>query len=351
MTALKMSAGSQALERIEENGLTPDLVRTVIGASGGPKWLVLKGLDFFLFGKWLADTTHKIDLIGSSIGAWRMMLAAHPDAGQMFEKFLTGYFSYKTDGGLSPEEISRQSYDIIAELIPPGDMDAILENPYRNLNIVAVLCKGWSGSDKKIYEAAGLLGAAARNYIDRENLVQHFDRVNFHAHSTAANSDDWRDFNRTDVRLTRDNLADALMASGSVPFVIAPVKDIPGAPKGVYRDGGVIDYHFDIDWQLKEGIVLYPHFYGHVVPGWFDKSRKSRHKTQTVQTNTLMLYPSDAFVAGLPGGKIPERKNFTAMSDAERLKYWHIVVRESERLAEEFDTLLHNHGALMDQLR
>ena len=36
------------------------------------------------------------------------------------------------------------------------------------------------------------------------------------------------------------------MASGSIPIVMKRVRNISCAPKGIYRDGGLIDYHFDL---------------------------------------------------------------------------------------------------------
>ncbi|MBL4640120.1 MAG: hypothetical protein JKY57_06280 [Kordiimonadaceae bacterium] len=63
-----------------------------------------------------------------------------------------------------------------------------------------------------------------------------------------------------------------------------------------------------------------------------------------------MLAPSDDFVAGLPGGKIPDRNDFSRMSDEDRLKNWAVVISKSEKLAEEFSMCLDSPGQLMDRL-
>ena len=152
------------------------------------------------------------------------------------------------------------------------------------------------------------------------------------------------------MKLQADAIHDALMASGSIPFVVEAVRDIMGAPKGVYRDGGVIDYHFEIPWQYDDGIVLYPHFYGHLVPGWFDKARERRRVTGDMLDQQLILAPTDEFVASLPNGRIPDRKNFTDMEDSERLPYWRQVVDMSYRMADEFGELCQNQDALMNRL-
>jgi len=350
MKALRLIAGKEARRRIEHKGLTPDLVRLVVGASGGPKWLILRGLDQYVFGDWLKDAKGPIDMVGSSIGAWRMTLASHPDAGAMFNAFEDAYFSYRKEDGATPEAVTKASYRILDQIMGPDVRDAIIANKARNLNIVAVRCLGATGSQSRFLEGAGLLGAFAANSISRPLLGNFFQRAVFHSGEQVACSSVWADFSRIDVKLQVGAIHDALMASGSIPFVVEAVRDIMGAPKGVYRDGGVIDYHFEIPWQYDDGIVLYPHFYGHLVPGWFDKARQNRRVTGDVLDQQLILAPTDEFVASLPNGRIPDRKNFTEMEDSERLPYWRQVVDMSYRMADEFGELCQNQDALMNRL-
>lgn len=350
MKALRLIAGKTARARIEDRGLTPDLVRMVVGASGGPKWLILRGLDQFVFGEWLTGATRPIDMVGSSIGAWRMTLASHPEPGRMFRTFEDAYFRYRKEDGASPEAVTKASYRILNRIMGPDVCDEIVTNSQRNLNIVAVRCLGAAASQSRFFEGAGILGAAAANAISRPLLKNFFQRAVFHSGPDVACSAAWADFDRIDVPLAAGALHDALMASGSIPFVVDAVRDIMGAPKGVYRDGGVIDYHFEVPWRYDDGIVLYPHFYGHLVPGWFDKSRQSRWVKGDVLAQQLILAPSDEFVATLPYARIPDRKNFIEMEDSERLPYWRQVVDMSYRLAEEFGELCQNHDQLMNRL-
>ncbi|WP_417463865.1 patatin-like phospholipase family protein [Kordiimonas sp.] len=350
MKALRLVAGKTARKRIEANGLTPEMVRMVVGASGGPKWLVLRGLDQFVFGNWLVQSNNHIDMVGSSIGAWRMTIASHPEPGLMFKCFEDAYFGYRKEDGASPEAVTRASYKILSEVMGPKVCEQIVSNPKRNLNIVAVRCVGPTASSSRMVEGAGLLAAASLNAISRSTLKTFFKRAVFYSGDDVACSALWRDFDRIDAKLSPNSLHDALMASGSIPFVVDPVIDIEGAPKGVYRDGGVIDYHFDVPWSYDEGIVLYPHFYGHLVPGWFDKMRKNRKAGAQALDQQLVLAPSDEFVASLPYGRIPDRKNFSDMEDTERKPYWRKVVDESYRLADELSMLLEKPDLLLERL-
>jgi len=350
MTALRLIAGKTARNRIAEHGLTPELVRMVLGASGGPKWLVLMGLDKFIFGDWLARAPQSIDLVGSSIGAWRMASAAHPEPAKILARFHELYFQFKKADAESPKILTQASYRFLHELFDGGEDEKIVGNTQRNLNIVTARAKGLNATSSKWLEGAAILASAGANAASRSLLAKFFDRVVFHSGSGVVCPEAWPDFHRRDVKVRANTLADVLMATGSIPFVADPIANIAEAPKGVYRDGGVIDYHFDIPWKFDEGIGLYPHFYGHIIPGWFDKKRMARRARGAVWDQMLMLAPTNAFVANLPGGKIPERSNFTEMSDAERISYWKKVTLESERLAHEFSECLARPGLLLDRL-
>ena len=109
-------------------------------------------------------------------------------------------------------------------------------------------------------------------------------------------------------------------------------QDIQGAPKGMYRDGGIIDYHFDVTFN-REGLTLYPHFNDQPKAGWFDKNL-DRSVSRESYKNTVLITPSAEFVASLPFGKIPDRKDFEKIPAQERLAYWRTVLSETDRLAE-----------------
>ena len=77
--ALTFLAGPSALRRIQQEGLQPEMVQGVTAAAGGPKWLVLSGLDKYLFPDWFADRQQPLYLLGSSSGAWRMACVTMKD--------------------------------------------------------------------------------------------------------------------------------------------------------------------------------------------------------------------------------------------------------------------------------
>lgn len=185
-------------------------------------------------------------------------------------------------------------------------------------------------------QATGLMGAALANAISRRALAGFYERALFtdprdHEHYAA-----YPELARRTHALTPGNLLSAVLASGSIPMVLAGVRDIPGAPEGVYRDGGITDYHFDLSFAPRGGLTLYPHFYSHLTPGWFDKSLGWRRVAPQRLADTVILCPTREFLQRLPGGRIPDRSDFVEFDDAEREHRWSRVVDESRRLGDDF---------------
>ena len=138
--------------------------------------------------------------------------------------------------------------------------------------------------------------------------------------------------------LTPGNLPQALLASGSIPLLMQAARDLPGSPSGCYWDGGIIDYHLALPYPRIDGLVLYPHFVDYLTPGWLDKYFPSRRARGAELANVIMVSPSREFVAGLPGGKLPDRSDFKRYGAdyAARIGVWRCAISESERLAEAF---------------
>ena len=76
---LDIYCGENALKTIQENGFKQELFTNFLGASGGPKWFTLFGLDKYLFGDFFKERTTELNLIGSSAGAFRAACFAQKD--------------------------------------------------------------------------------------------------------------------------------------------------------------------------------------------------------------------------------------------------------------------------------
>jgi hypothetical protein len=311
----------------------------VVGASGAAKWLVLHGLESKLFTQWFAGRQEPLHLFGTSIGAWKSLAAARHDPQAGFDCLAQGYINQRYQGKITREQVARETARIMAEFLRSGVADEVLAHPYCRLHFATVRCHGLLGSDLPRMELAGLLAAWMLNRVSRRLLRRMCPPTLLYDARQSPPFEVEDEFCGGQVPLTRENLGPALLASGSIPGVMAGVRDISGAPSGVYRDGGLYHYHPAFDFLGgTEGIVLYPHFYHEVTLGWLDKGRRCRVADGRRLADVLLLVPSPEFVATLPYGRIPDRHDFLRLQgrDSERIAGWQRAVTLSRRLGEAF---------------
>ncbi len=361
-SSLTLRAGPRALEIVRERGLRAEDVDVLPGASGGAKWLAIAGLDRYLFGTVLRATsdsgdrvrTRPLHCIGSSIGSWRMACLAQRDPVSALER---GHLAYIYDQHYSTKPSTREVTRVLSacldRLLSSSGVDEILSHPFARLHVITARGRGLAASERRLALASSLALAASANVVRRRSLALQFERTVFHSAGAESPFLHLRDLPTRHHTLTRDNLRDALLASGSIPLLVDGVR-IAGRPHELHWDGGVLDYHLDLDFGSGDGLVLYPHFYSHVVPGWFDKSlpwRRARGRARARNFDrALLIAPSNEFVASLPGGKIPDRRDFFAFPAAERMRRWQHVLDASARLGDELHDLIAT-GRLADQVR
>lgn len=347
--ALTIKAGKRALTRIREQGLNPADVGIVPGAAGGPKALGIQGLDLALFGDWLQRAPRQRSLIGASIGSWRFASACLPDAAAGIRRLGDLYTSQRFAKGVSMAQVTQSCSLMLEQLLGEDDV-SVLNNPHYRLNIVVVKSHGLLQHDHRGVLSLGLSSVIGNNLLGRARLARHFERVILHDARTSPPLEALHDFPSRFLALDSSNLRHALLASGSIPMIMQGIRDIPGAGPGTYRDGGLLDYHLDLPYS-GDDIVLYPHFTDKVIPGWFDKGMPWRRGNPERLQDVLLLAPSHAYLARLPHGKLPDRKDFSRYlgDDAGRERYWRAAMSESQRMGDEFLELVEN-GRLGERL-
>lgn len=338
-SSIALWAGEKAFSRIKQGKITPDEIRVVAGAAGGPKWLVLSHLDRALFSSWLNLRNSPLFMIGSSIGAWRMAAVSAKNPVEAIRCFQEAYLEQAFGINPSIHKVNRVIEKALDKMLAFVGPEQILSHPWYRLNIMAVRCKGPAGSDNKTRLAPALVLAALGNTVARKSLKFLFERALFYDPRQTPPFFAMNEFPINQVPLCVENLKPALMASGSVPLIMPGVRNIPGAPDGVYRDGGIIDYHMNINFMSGgEGMVLFPHYAPHFAPGWLDKKLFWRKPKFSYMDQTLMVTPTKEFISRLPYGKIPDRTDFTrfAGNDKKRVEYWKMVIEMGRRLSDEF---------------
>ncbi|MBK7263693.1 MAG: phospholipase [Rubrivivax sp.] len=341
MRALTLHAGPRARQRLLDGGLRPQEVRVIPAAAGGPKGLVLNPLDRYLFGHWMAGSTHDINLLGASIGAWRMACATLHDAdaalAELAEDYITLRYEHAPGKAPTPTAASRSFGDKLEQRLGRRAAE-VLASPRYRLHVFTSHGRHLLRRQGRIRTPLGYLGAFISNATSRRALGLWLERVVF-SDPRSALPFGTNDFRTRRVELTTENLAPSILASCSIPFWLDAVHDLPGAPRGAYWDGGITDYHLHLDYaSMTDGLVLYPHFQSNLVPGWLDKPFKRRQAASPSLDNVLLLSPSAEWVATLPLAKLPDRSDFRRFGDDEaaRIATWRRALAESQRLADDF---------------
>jgi hypothetical protein len=240
----------------------------------------------------------------------------------------------------SPDEVSEVSRGILDALLGEDGATSLVNHPRFRSHFVTARGRGPVGSRSFALLATGMGAAALGNAVSRRLLSHHFQRVVFHSGDEPQPGLSFDDFATAFAQLDEHNLRQSLHASGAIPFVLTGERNIPGAPPGQYWDGGIIDYHFDLDQYAGQGLLLYPHFRAGIIPGWFDKFLPWRQAALQEAQSLVLLCPSMDFVASLPHGKIPDRSDFSRFSPEERVRYWEDCVAAATALADEFAELV-----------
>jgi hypothetical protein len=372
MKALCLYAGPLARMHLEHHGLQAGDVTTIPAAAGGPKGLILGALDRFLFGSWLAPTTHEIDLVGASIGAWRMATACLNDPADAFAQlerdYIHQHYEFLPGNKMPAAEVVSEGFSQSLRNFYGGRVREVLSHPRFRLHVMTSRGRRLLRREHGVGTPLGYLGAFLTNALHRKAMGAWLERVVFSVSGGPQSgapcvplpfaTDDYR---TRQVRLDEANFYPALQASCSIPFALKAIHNIPGAPPGAYWDGGITDYHLHLNYAAapktinsadtvansprsdsRKGLVLYPHFQKSVVPGWLDKGLKWRHRATHHLDTMVLLAPNPEWVKTLPNGKLPDRSDFPRYGNdlASRVKAWSQAVRMSAQLVDEFQAWL-----------
>jgi len=359
MRALQVYAGPRARAHLAAHGLLPPHVGVVPAAAGGPKGLILGPLDRFIFGQWLPQSSQPVALVGASIGAWRMATACLDHTVTAFERLERDYIHqhYELPEGqkrVPAQQVSGQFGRSLQQFFG-GRMGEVLGHPRYQLHIIASHGRRLLQREHPLWTPVGYAAAFFSNAVQRRALGGWLERVVFSAQS-APLPFATDDFATLQCALNEGNFMAALQASCSIPFVLQAVHDITGGPPGAYWDGGITDYHLHLryagllaathgagDSEAKNsaagaGVVLYPHFQQAVVPGWLDKSLKSRHRATSALDSMVVLAPRAEWVQSLPNAKLPDRTDFLRYGNdlASRVIAWTAATSAAQQMADEF---------------
>ena len=340
-SAFALRGGPAAIAHIERHGLSPQDIACIPAAAGGPKGLALLPLDRLLHIEWLKHVD-RVELVGASIGAWRMAALAQPEPLAALERLQHVYVhEQRYPAKPTPLEVSRACRRLAAAVLDDRDL-AVRKGAA--LTIVTARARGpLAHTESRLAFGRAMLS----NSLSRRRLAAFLERVVFQAGDASFLTEPFDEFGLVRVPIDAGNQHEALLASGTIPLVCAPVRDIGGAPHGRYWDGALVDYHLLLPYPRlvaartaagRGSIVLYPHFDSRVTPGWLDKHLPWRRTSRRHPwlDNVLLIAPSTSLIEQLPNRKLPDRRDFYryGADHAGRERAWNGAIGECGRFAD-----------------
>jgi len=288
--------------------------------------------------RFLEKSAERVVLAGASAGAWRCLTMACRKPLEAHEKLRLAYSRNVFTVADTPTTVGQALKKNVDDFLGPQDIEFILDHPVFDLAVHTVRGRGPAASENRKIQAAALVAAALLNVMSPKGVEGFFERVVFFSGLDGpkflTNC-----FHGRPVRLSTRNFRMAALATGCLPYVVAGVKNVSGAPPGVYRDGGLTDYQLNQDYCPGDsGLTLFFHYQERIVPGWFDKTLKWRTPPKGSLNRVLQVYPSPAFIKLLPDQRLPDRNDFSMFVNdpAERIRRWDKVSEKSEVLGETF---------------
>jgi hypothetical protein len=339
MSDLSIKAGSKAYQIIKDGGFNFNRIATYVAPAGGPRWLAASGFDIALMENDVLGLSRPVLLSGTSSGAWRLAAWLQPEPLKSYRNFVEAYLkmsSYQRSD--TPGSLLESMGRVIDDYIEDDAIPFALANRKYRLAVTTARAKHLAASETDWIQRLGLGLAWLSNAVSPAYLRLFFERVVFFYGALAPRFCLKPGFRGKAIPLSAINFKAAVLASGAIPIVIAGLRDIYGAPRGIYRDGGVFDYHLNHEYAKDEEVTLFFNYGERVVPGWLDKKLKSRRPPAQILKNVLMVYPASDFAARLPGGKVPDREDFiTYIDDPEtRMMNWRRAVELCAPLGEQF---------------
>ncbi len=339
MDFLRIKAGPRAYEQLMDGGGVWDRISTYFGPAAGPRWLVAQGFDLALMREGLLGRALPVWLVGSSAGAWRFAAWLQPEPEKSYAALREAYTAVTYARGDTPETILDKLLNVINAYIEDDALPFALNHKRYRLAVLTARTRHLAASEIGWVQKGGLALCLLGNLISRTNLARFAERIVFFYGPRPPAFCMRPDFRGRFIRLSPNNFKQAVMASGAIPLVVAGVRDIFGAPRGIYRDGGLIDYHLSHDYSSRpDDLVLFFHHQERIIPGWLDKKLPRRQPAPEALERVLMVFPSEAFLTQLPYGKVPDRDDFLTFINepAERIRYWNRSAELAAPLGEMF---------------
>ncbi|MCF8054559.1 MAG: hypothetical protein K9K75_05000 [Deltaproteobacteria bacterium] len=336
---IKIQAGEKLYKRIMDGGFSLEEVTTVFAPASGPRFLVTAGFDLPVIKSGRLAKDKIVWLVGASSGAWRMAAWRQPEPEKAYQRLIESYIDISYTHGDNPQTLATSVREVLDAFIEEDALSFVFKPSYFRLAIIAARAKGIARWKNPVLQRVALLCCFLGNACSRQAMPLFYARAVFYTGVKPPPFCFHKGFRGSFFKMSEENFKHALLASAAVPLVVPPVKNIHGAAKGVYLDGGLTDYNIAQNYAANENdITLFFHHQERIIPNWMDKRLTKRQPRPQDTDNLLLVYPSKGFVMGLPDRKVPDRDDLKKYASDNNLRKqkWREAARLSTRLGEEF---------------
>lgn len=173
---LVVKAGPTAARWLATEGFNFERIEVMLGASGGPKWLILAPLDRYLAALPRTTPWH---LLGTSSGAWRFSCYGQDRPHEAQGRLESAYIEQTYPRGATPTQVTRGARRVLEHVLGPTGAREALRHPHVRLHIMAAGVRHLVRSDRLAVQLAGLVAAGLANLVDRRLLRAFFYRAVF----------------------------------------------------------------------------------------------------------------------------------------------------------------------------
>jgi hypothetical protein len=274
------------------------------------------------------------------------MGARHPL--ETYERLIDGYVSQTFPMPVRAQDVTVAFRRMLSDVFSDDDLAAITSHPNADVAIhVTRVFDPYPWSIRAAQIVAIAMGIAVHR-VWTGAVLHMAHRVLAHTRPDRFDAA----FRGALIPLNPSGIRETALASGTIPVYMQPIRNVPGAPRGTYVDGGLADYHIRQAYTAPgEGITLLPHYQEAVQSCWFDRGTPHRETSNGALADVVQFYPSPAWISSLPGGKVPDRDDFFlfAKHHGERIRRWNETVSRSEELGEQLRRDLET-GNLVDRV-
>ena len=173
--SLIFQAGRGAFEDIRKHGFSVEQIGTIVGASGGAKWLVLSQLDRVILDRIVPKIPGPLHLLGSSIGAWRFSCYTQNDPVAAIRRFERAYVEQRYSRNPDAKEISESGRTTLELILGETGAADVMKHPKLRTHMMTVKSRLITSSDNKYLLGAGLESEYAHSLIGRSIFIRYLE--------------------------------------------------------------------------------------------------------------------------------------------------------------------------------